>query len=211
MPSCTSCTLVSPLAGPTSLSYPSLHWHIGCTGCTMLSYPLPCGGAMLSHYAMPLRCSATVLNHYIMPLRCYATSGSVLCHYGSLPVAVAAADGQRPHALLLYPMLHLHWAQFNPCCTAVHCMHQRHVPGTRCRTVQATQCQCTAGASSTTSSQAGQITGTPAPSQGGRGQMNTSGFDRLLLYKRTTGSDGWISLPTFVWFQLIQVLPSIRL
>ena len=47
--------------------------------------------------------------------------------------------------------------------------------------------------------------------EGGRGQMNTSGFDRLLLYKRTTGSDGWISLPTFVWFQLIQVLPSIRL
>ena len=208
MPSCTSCTLVSPLAGFTSLSYPSLHWHIGCTGCTMLSYPLPCGGARLSHYAMPLRCSATVLNHYIMPLRCYATSGSVLCHYGSLPVAVAAADGQRPHALLR-PMLHLHRLHSVPCYTYIDCsstqalltltavqpkvtlyidcssthvtltltavqlklhggpLHQRHVPGTRCRTVQATHCQCTVGASSTTSSQAGQITGTPAPSQGG--------------------------------------------
>ena len=157
-------------AGPTSLSYPSLLCHIGCTSCTILSFfALPLvvlSFAVQWRYAFPLF-YATVLNHYaIMPL-CYATGGSVLCHYGALPVAVAAADGQRPHALLLYPMLHLHWAQFNPCCTAVHCMHQRHVPGTRCRTVQATHCQCTAGASSTTSSQAGQITGTPAPSQRG--------------------------------------------
>ena len=54
-------------------------------------------------------------------------------------------------------------------------MHQRHVPSTRCRTVQATQCQCTAGASSTTSSQAGQITGTPAPSQR-RGGEDSEGY-----------------------------------
>ena len=177
-------------AGPTSLSYPSLLCHALVAQvalyypsllCHWLSYPLLCSGAMLSHYSMP-PCLTIMPCHYAMPpvALCFATAvlcqwrcalplfyATMLCHYGALPVAVAAADGQRPHALLLYPMLHLHWAQFNPCCTAVHCMHQRHVPGTRCRTVQATQCQCTVSASSTTSSHAGQITGTPAPSQGG--------------------------------------------
>ena len=120
-----------------------------------------------------------------MPLRCYAT---VLWHYGALPLAVAAADGQRPHALLcpmlhlhrlhsvpcytyidcsstqalltltavqpkvtlyidcssthvtltltaVHPMLHLHWAQFNSSCTAVHCTNAM------CRAPDAGQCK----------------------------------------------------------------------
>ena len=142
---------------------------------------------------MPL-CCATVL----------ATGGAMLCHYSALPVAVAVADGQRPHALHHHPVLQLHWVHCNSCCTAGHCMHH-HVQGTSAANTRSVHSGC---------DQHHFQPGWPNYRQhqhpaGGGGQMNTSAFDRLLLYKRTTGSDGWISLPTFVWFQLVQVLPSI--